>query len=88
MDEKTILVVCPMFTRNQTVMVISKDDVIEKTNTVFENVGDVINKLAVKYSIKTINIKGTKMFTKKIGSEIQQKGLTEYNNKLVINLIK
>ena len=34
MDEKTILIVCPMFTRNQTVMVISKDDVIEKTNTV------------------------------------------------------
>ena len=88
MDEKTILIVCPMFTRNQTVMVISKDDVIEKTNTVFFFFFDIVNKLAVKHSIKTINIKGAKMFTKKIGSEIQQKGLTEYNNKLVINLIK
>ena len=88
MEHKTILVNCAMFTKAQTVYVVENDQVIETVSATIDNISDTVNALATRYDIRTVNIKGAKMFTKKIGSEIQQKGLTEYNNKLVINLIK
>lgn len=87
-NKKTILIVCSMFTINQTVFVIENNQEIEKINANIDNISDTVNALATRYDIKTVNIKGAKMFTKKIGNEIQEDGITQYNRKLIINLIK
>lgn len=88
MEHKTILVNCAMFTKAQTVYVVENDQVVETVSTTIDNISDTVNALATRYDIKTVNIKGAKMFTKKIGNEIKEDGITQYNRNLIINFIK
>ena len=88
MEHKTILVNCAMFTKAQTVYVVENDQVIETVSATIDNISDTVNALATRYDIRTVNIKGAKMFTKKIGNEIKEDGITQYNRNLIINFIK
>ena len=88
MEHKTILVNCAMFTKAQTVYVVENDQIIETISATMDNISDTVNALATRYDIKTVNIKGARMFTKKIGNEIKEDGITQYNRNLIINFIK
>lgn len=88
MEHKTILVNCAMFTKAQTVYVVENDQVVETVSATMDNISDTVNALATRYDIRTVNIKGAKMFTKKIGNEIKEDGITQYNRNLIINFIK
>lgn len=85
---KTLLVVSSMFTRTQKIMVLNENEVIETTTANYDNVADVVNQLAQKYSIQTVNVKGMKAFTKKLGDSITENAVSKYNNSLKINYIK
>ena len=88
MEHKTILVNCTMFTKAQTVYVVENDQIVETISATMDNISDTVNALATRYDIRTVNIKGAKMFTKKIGNEIKEDGITQYNRNLIINFIK
>lgn len=85
---KTLLVMSSMFTRTQKVMALNENEVIETATANYDNVGDVVNQLAQKHLIQTVNIKGMKAFTKKLGDSITENAVSKYHNSLKINYIK
>lgn len=88
MDKKTIVVVTKMFDKYSYIDVINSNEVLENKKVSMKDIAEETVELANKYEIKTINIKGSKMFNQKTLQEIKEKGLTKYNQTYIINLVK
>lgn len=87
-NKKTILVHLGMFTRLHNIYIIENGQMVENVQASMDTISDAVNALATRYDIKTVNIKGNKIFNKKIGNKIQEDGITQFSRDLIINYVK
>ena len=85
---KRIIILNKMFVATKTLVAIDENKVIEETAVNPAKLIETVFSLADRYDIDTVEIKGSKVFSKGLEKDLTQAmGTTKYSRKLNISII-